>query len=78
MALASQSIDHPSLADSNAPSAPKGFSLWSVMNSVVGPSAIESAESSKAEKSHKKSHHKDKSKRRKKRGDEGSIISSFF
>eukprot|EP00804_Cyclotella_cryptica_P003719 CCRYP_008898-RA/>CCRYP_008898-RA protein AED:0.02 eAED:0.02 QI:283/1/1/1/1/1/5/85/1683 len=79
MAVASQSIDHPSLAEHNLSTTPKGFSLWSVMNSVVGPSMLtEEIEPQKSEsKSHKKSS-KDKTKRRKKKGDDGSIISSFF
>ena len=79
MAVASQSIDHPSLAENDA-ATPKqqGFNLWSVMNAVVSPTMLaEEVQPSKGDKkSHKKSS-KDK-KRRKKRGDEGSIISSFF
>lgn len=79
MAVASQSIDHPSLAEHNLATTTKGFNLWSVMNSVVGPSMLmEEIEPQKSEtKAHKKSS-RDKTKRRKKKGDDGSIISSFF
>ena len=79
MAVASQSIDHPSLAENDVVT-PKqqGFNLWSVMNAVVSPTMLaEEVGSSKGEKKPHKKSSKDK-KRRKKRGDEGSIISSFF
>lgn len=77
MALASQSIDHPSLAENNISPQQKGFNLWSVMNAVVSPTMLsEEVALSQGEKKSKRTG-KDK-KRRKKRGDEGSIISSFF
>lgn len=78
MAIASQSIDHPSLPENNVSPQQKGFSLWSVMNAVVSPTLLSQEMESPQEgkKSHKKSS-KDK-RRRKKRGDDGSIISSFF
>lgn len=81
MAVASQSIDHPSLAEN--PEQKGGFNLWNAMNAVVTPrpripgmilpAGVEpSKEESKAKKKSK-----DK-RRRRKRGDDGSIISSFF
>lgn len=77
MALASQSIDHPSLAENNdSPPQQKGFSLWSVMNAVVSPTML-SEEVAPSQEQKSKRTVKDK-KRRKKRGEEGSIISSFF
>lgn len=78
MAVASQSIDHPSLAENNVTPQQKGFSLWSVMNTIVSPTQLveEVEQSHEEKKAHKKSS-KDK-KRRKKRRDDGSIISSFF
>lgn len=78
MAMASQSIDHPSLPENNLSPQQKGFNLWAVMNTIVSPTTFseEVEVSRREEKTYKKSS-KEK-KRRKKRGDEGSIISSFF
>jgi hypothetical protein len=78
MAVASQSIDHPSLPENNVPTQQRGFNLWSVMNAVVSPTMLaEEVEPSHGEKKGHKKSSKDK-KRRKKRSTEGSIISSFF
>ena len=84
MARASQSIDHPAIAEESVDQN-QGFSLWNAMNAVMGPgqpqaerhvsegiSSVLLDEPASSKKKHKSS------KRKKKRSDSGSIISSFF
>ena len=91
MARASQSIDHPSISEEPSSQA-EGFSLWGVMNAVLGGSgqqqALEEVPETNSggdlfaempeQKTKKSSKHKSSRRKKKRHDDGGSIISSFF
>ena len=92
MARASQSIDHPSISEEPSSQA-EGFSLWGVMNAVLGGSGQQQASLEDVpetnsggdlfaempeQKTKKSSKHKSSRRKKKRHDDGGSIISSFF